>query len=40
MKMLGDSLRQDPQLITKTSQEAVDNVLKRGNVYAGVNEIF
>ena len=40
MKKLGDSFRQNPQLMTKTTQEAVDNVLKHGHIYAGVNDTF
>ena len=36
MKILGDSLRQNKHLLTQTSAEAIDNVLKNGNVYVGV----
>ena len=36
MKILGDSLRQNKHLLTQTAAEAMDNVLKNGNVYIGV----
>jgi len=35
MKILGDSLRQNKHLLTQTAAEAMDNVLKNGNVYIG-----
>ena len=40
MKVLGDSMRANPYLLTKTTDEAVAAVFGRGHAYSGVMAIF